>query len=752
MIVMHARCSSPFATVALIAALFLASARWMTLEAQIPDGPPPEGNEGPPGFRPGGPGGRGGFGGGPGFMQEELKLVKRFDQNGNQRLDLEERKAAREQLAQERPQRGGPGGRRGFGRGGAAEPITPGPKISPADITDHPATPFYDGGTLRTLFLEFENADWEQELEDFNNTDVEVPATLTVDGKSYPEVGVHFRGASSFMMVRAGQKRSLNVSVDFVHEGQNVLGHRTLNLLNAHEDPSFLRTVLFYRIAREYLPAPQANLVRLVINGEYWGVYVSSEQFNKDFVKTWFGTTEGARWKVPGSPNGRGSLAYLGAQPNAYKGIYELKSKNDPKAWTQLIRLCQTLNETPPDQLEAALAPLLDIDRALRFLALENVLINNDGYWVRTSDYSLYTDLEGRFHVIPNDANETFALPGGPGFGGGPGGRGGLGGPGRFGPGGFGGPDGPGPGAMLAPRFLEQGDRNADETLTATEMAGLADAWFAKLDETQRGRVDQEQVLARFDQILPPPGGPRAADGPGFDGPPRGGAFGPARFLGLPLFAAADGDRDGTLTRAEWKKAFETWAREWDASQKGALDVAAVGAGLNKVLVSNEGARGGGRGNARGPGGPGGPGGLGGPGGPGFGGPGGGGRVNGVELDPLLAASDPSKPLISKLLAVPALRTRYLQHVRDIATTWLDWNRLGPIAESYHALIREAVKADTRKLVRTEEFEKSLTQSMGGGGGFGPGGPGKIGLKTFADGRRAYLLNHPEIKTLEAVR
>jgi molybdopterin-biosynthesis enzyme MoeA-like protein len=52
-----------------------------------------------------------------------------------------------------------------------------------------------------------------------------------------------------------------------------------------------------------------------VINGESWGVYVSVQQFNKDFVKEWFETTKGARWKVPGSPGGRGSLAYLGDDP-----------------------------------------------------------------------------------------------------------------------------------------------------------------------------------------------------------------------------------------------------------------------------------------------------------------------------------------------------------------------------------------------------------------------------------------------------
>ena len=61
-----------------------------------------------------------------------------------------------------------------------------------------------------------------------------------------------------------------------------------------------LRSVLYSRIARAYIPAPAANFVRVVINGESWGIYINSQQFNKDFVKNWFGTTSGARWKVPG--------------------------------------------------------------------------------------------------------------------------------------------------------------------------------------------------------------------------------------------------------------------------------------------------------------------------------------------------------------------------------------------------------------------------------------------------------------------
>ncbi len=350
--------------------------------------------------RPGGPGG--GFGppgGGPPGMGGERKIVAQFDKNGDKRLDAAERKEARTFL-ESQPMGRGPGGRGGPGRGGMVG--LPGAKLTPADVKPVAATvPLYDMGTVRTLFLDFETSDWEAELMAFNNTDVEVPATLTVDGKTYRDVGIHFRGASSYFGVPAGLKHSLNVAVDFVHESQALLGHRTLNLLNSNDDPTYLRTVLFLAAAREHIAAPRANYVRVSINGESWGVYVSAEQFNKDFVNAWYKTPDGARWKVPGSPGGRGGLEYLGDDITAYKRVYEIKSKDDAKSWQSLINLTKVLNETAPDQLEQALAPILDVDGALKFLALEATLVNNDGYWTRASDYSLYQSPAGKFHVLP---------------------------------------------------------------------------------------------------------------------------------------------------------------------------------------------------------------------------------------------------------------------------------------------------------------------------------------------------------------
>ncbi len=401
----------------------------------------------PPGF--GGPGGP------PGGQPR--KILKKYDADGDGRLNAEEREAAVAGEKTARNDRRGFGPPPGFGR--RQEPAKPGPKVAKQDVPSFAGKPLYDPDVVRTLFLDFEGDDWESQLSAFHKTDVEVPATLTVDGRAIAGVGVHFRGMSSYFTVGEGRKRSLNVSIDFTDESARLEGYKTLNLLNSHEDPSFLRTVLFSTIAREYLPAPQANFVRVVVNGESWGLYVNVQQFDKIFLAENFGTDRGARWKVPGNPGADGGLGYHGEDLAPYKQRYELKSskKGADAAWKALVTLCRTLDQTPVDRLEAALEPMLDIDGALKFLALDVALVNGDGYWTRASDYSIYLDPKGKFHLVPHDMNETFSAGGGfgppPGFGP-PGGgrRGGFGpggpppgGPGGFGPPpGFGGPGGGG--------------------------------------------------------------------------------------------------------------------------------------------------------------------------------------------------------------------------------------------------------------------------------------------------------------------
>jgi len=387
-----------------------------------------------------GPGG-GGFGG---PNQERIALVEEFDADGDGVLNAAERERARAALATRggggrggMPGIGGGGGGRG-GMGGGTAPASRGVALTPSQVASFPGTDLYDLKTLRTIFIDFEDAaGWEDELAAFYNTDVQIPVRATVDGVVYEDVGVRFRGNSSFSMVPAGSKRPIRLKFDFVDGDQALEGYRTLNLLNANNDATFLRTILFSEIAREYIPAPKVGYVRLVINGENWGIYQNQQQFNNDFLEDFFGERGGARWQVPGSPNGRGGMVYLGEGIDQYRSIYEIDSRDDAESWNSLIRMFRVLNETPLERLAAELEPILDIDEVLRFLALDVVLANSDGYWTRASDYSIHQGLDGRFRIFPHDMNEGLGAGGG--GGGGRGGAGGGGFPGAPGGGGGGG-------------------------------------------------------------------------------------------------------------------------------------------------------------------------------------------------------------------------------------------------------------------------------------------------------------------------
>lgn len=397
---------------------------------------------------------------------------------------------------------GGPGGRPGGrggrgGPGGRVEPASPGRAISPADVQPV-AGDFYDTSLLRTIFINFTNSDWEAELELFHGTDVDVPATVIVDGQEYSNVGIRFRGASSYMMVPRGSKRSFNLTVDMADDNQRIHGYKTLNLLNQNADPSLMSTVLYSHVANQYIPAPKANFVRVVVNGESWGIYTNVQQYNKEFLSEHFASTKGARWKVSGRPNGRGGLEYLGPDEEAYHQHYDLKT-DTPEAWEHLVNLCRILEETPTEELQAALEPILDIDQALWFLALDNALINNDGYWVRASDYSLFMDENNKFHIFPHDMNESFQPP--------------MSGPGGRGPGGRGGPgvpSGPGvPGGRVDGR-------------PAASQSGGGERGEPRRGQPGRGEDGRDEGPGRREGLGPSgPDGPRGPRGPG--GPGGGG-------------------------------------------------------------------------------------------------------------------------------------------------------------------------------------------------------------------------------------
>lgn len=97
---------------------------------------------------------------------------------------------------------------------------------------------------------------------------------------------------------------------------------------------------------------------------------------------------------------------------------------------------------------------------------------------------------------------------------------------------------------------------------------------------------------------------------------------------------------------------------------------------------------------------------------------------------------------MSKLLAAPALRARYLAYVKQIAADWLDWSRIRPLAEQHRARLEADVIADTRKLDRTEEFVPALGLAAESPDQKAQGAPRSPNLRRFIEKRAAYLRSY----------
>ena len=83
--------------------------------------------------------------------------------------------------------------------------------------------------------------------------------------------------------------------------------------------------------------------------------------------------------------------------------------------------------------------------------------------------------------------------------------------------------------------------------------------------------------------------------------------------------------------------------------------------------------------------------------------------------------------------------------MKKIAEEALDWKNLGPVVAMYRALMDKEIEADTRKLESYDAFKRTTADEASAGPS---GGRGGFPLRSFADQRRKYLLDYPEIKKL----
>ena len=270
---------------------------------------------------------------------------------------------------------------------------------------------FYNTGEIQEIRIFFAQQNWDYLLDSLAaaNEDGRLLAPLViVNGIEYDSVGIKYKGNSSYNPNRP--KNPFSINLDEVIGNQDYEGHDLIKLSNAFKDPSFVREVLGYEIARNYMAAPRANYAKVYVNGAYHGLYSNVESIKNKFLNEYFYSNDNALFKCdptqgatspPGCPMGGGAtFTYIGTDSTCYKRFYELESDY---GWNDLVSAANTLNNNTANAHVA-----FDIDRILWMLAFDNILVNLDSYIGSGHNYYAYKDGNGRFCPIIWDINEAF--------------------------------------------------------------------------------------------------------------------------------------------------------------------------------------------------------------------------------------------------------------------------------------------------------------------------------------------------------
>jgi len=258
-------------------------------------------------------------------------------------------------------------------------------------------------GEIRTVEIVIDR-DGRDRLERFPF--VYAPCSVVYGDRRLDGAGVRHKGNSTFSLSR--DHRSFKVSLGYFGGADDLLGHSTLNLHHPFKDPSRVREVLAYRVFRDAgVRSPRAAHVRLTltVSGTKTdlGVYTLTEQVGKGFLKRAFETKSESLFKIEGAgdPFGRSDRPRRGVRGSAYDGFI---SKVGKARGPELSRLLEAVAEPDLDAVER----LLDVDAFIAWLAVNCVLVNLDSYAGVGHNGYIRGDANGRFTLIPWDANEAF--------------------------------------------------------------------------------------------------------------------------------------------------------------------------------------------------------------------------------------------------------------------------------------------------------------------------------------------------------
>ncbi len=263
-------------------------------------------------------------------------------------------------------------------------------------------------GAVNEIDIQIAEEDWQDILENPLAEEYH-RANVVINGEMAGNVAIRTKGNTSLTFVASSDsdRYSFKLDFDYYEDGGNYYGLKKLNLNNNYSDSSSMREYLSYKILDAMgVPVPGCGYTHITVNGEEWGLYLAVEAIDEVFLETRFSDASGDLYKPEGMGGTGADLVYRGDDISLYTGLNPKTNENgDGSAVLALMRALESgegLEET------------LDVDEALRYLAVNTALANFDSYLGGTTHNFYLYEQDGVFSILPWDYNLSFG-----GFGGG---------------------------------------------------------------------------------------------------------------------------------------------------------------------------------------------------------------------------------------------------------------------------------------------------------------------------------------------
>lgn len=253
---------------------------------------------------------------------------------------------------------------------------------------------------------------------------VYIPVSFKFEGKEWYHVGFRLKGNSSLSSAWRQGNYKLPFKIQFDEfedtypeiKNQRFYGFKEFSMSPAYNDNSLMKDKLVADIFRMAgVPAARTAFCKVYINyGEglkYCGVYTIVEVIDDTMVQDQFGEESGNIYKPESTFQ------------TFNQASFEKKNNEEAADYTDVKNTIATLNSSMrtsnPALWRADLEKNFNVDHFLKYLAINNTIVNWDAYGAMAHNHYLYNHSSKKLMWIPWDFNEAMSGTSSAGGGGG---------------------------------------------------------------------------------------------------------------------------------------------------------------------------------------------------------------------------------------------------------------------------------------------------------------------------------------------